>query len=103
MGAETTDPDQMWYSSLHSESRTTYSSYANPQMDEALLAGRTSTDEATRMEAYGTVQQLLATETPIIQYAASPWGWVLGDDVGGLVALPGGEFIPSEAFLAAEG
>ena len=97
-GAETTDPDLMWYSSLHSQSATNYSKYSNPEMDAALDAGRTSTDEADRAAAYSTVQTLLAAESPIIQYMASPWGWVVSDDIAGLVALPGGDFVPSQVY-----
>lgn len=100
MSAETDDPDVMWHNTLHSESPTNSVKYSNPEMDEALTAGRTSTDEATRREAYSTVQRLLATETPLIQYMASPWGWVISDDIGGLVSLPGGEFVPSEVYFA---
>ncbi len=97
-GADTTDPDLMWYSSLYSTSATNYSKYSNPEMDAALDAGRTSTEEADRAAAYSTVQTLLASESPIIQYMASPWGWVVSDDVAGLVALPGGDFVPSEVY-----
>ena len=46
------------------------------------------------------MQTLLASESPIIQYIASPWGWVIADDVDGLVALPGGDFIPADVFLS---
>ena len=77
-GVETTDPDLMWYTGLYSTSGTNFSKYANPEMDAALDAGRTTADEAARAEAYATVQQLLATESPIIQYAGvAPWGWVV--------------------------
>jgi len=98
-GTESDDPDIIWYNALHSESQTNYSGYATPEMDAALDAGRTSADESVRVEAYATVQRLLATETPLIQYLSSPWGWTVSDAVGGLVALPNGDFAPGDAFL----
>ena len=44
------------------------------------------------------LQTLLAAESPIIQYMASPWGWVVSDDIAGLVALPGGDFVPGQVY-----
>ncbi|MCZ7526289.1 MAG: ABC transporter substrate-binding protein [Acidimicrobiia bacterium] len=100
MGVETSDPDIVYYGTFHSESASNYVAYSNPEMDEALDRGRTSTDPSERAEAYATVQRLLAEDVPVFEYAASPWGWVMGDDVHGLVALPGGEFDPAGVFLA---
>ena len=98
-GVETTDPDLMWYTGLYSTSGTNFSKYANPEMDAALDAGRTTADEAARAEAYSTVQHLLATESPFIQYAASPWGWVVADGVGGLQVLQNASFTPGLVYL----
>ena len=98
----TTDPDLMWYNQLHSGSPTNNSKYTNPEMDAALDAGRTATDDATRVEAYATVQQLLATESPFIEYLASPWGWVVADGVGGLEALQNAAFAPGLVYLEDE-
>lgn len=98
-GAETQDPDQLWWASLHSESGSNYTGYANPEMDAALDAGRRSADEDVRAEAYGTVQQLLADDVPIIQYMSSPWGWVVRDEVAGFETLPGAEFLGSTVYF----
>jgi len=98
-GAETQDPDQLFYASLHSESGTNYGGYENAEMDAALDAGRTSADEDVRVDAYSTVQQLLADEVPIIQYMSSPWGWVVRDEIGGFETLPGAEFVGAKVYF----
>jgi peptide/nickel transport system substrate-binding protein len=99
MGIETDDPDAMWYGNFHSESSSNYVKFPSPEMDAALDTGRTTADEATRKEAYSVVQQLLANETPLIQYSSSPWGWVVREEMGGAATLPGGEFVPSQLFF----
>jgi len=99
----TTDPDLMFYNQLYSTSPTNNSRYVNPEMDAALDVGRTSTDEATRAEAYSTVQHMLATDVPFFQYLASPWGWVVVDGVGGLDSLQNAGFAPGLVYLEAEG
>lgn len=98
MGVQTDDPDSMWFGNFYSESPSNYVKFPSPEMDAALIAGRESADEATRKEAYSVVQQLLANETPLIEYSSSPWGWVVVDAVGGAATLPGGEFVPSKLF-----
>ena len=102
LGAENVDPDLMYYNLFHSTSTTNYGKYSNPEMDAALLAGRTSQDEAERAAAYSTVQELMAQDMPVIEWSRSPWGWVLDTAVGGFETLPGSEFHTGSVFLAAE-
>ncbi len=99
MGVDTDDPDQMWYAAFSSDSPSNYTKYSNPEMDKALLAGRESADPETRKEAYAVVQQLLANETPLIQYGATPWGWVVRDEIGGAITISSGEFIASQLYF----
>src|SRR5690606_857471 len=103
LGAETYDPDSIFYNQFISTSSTNYAKYRNPEMDAALELGRTSSDEATRRQAYSTVQELLARDMPAIEWARPSWGWIMDESVNGLVALPGAEFRPGSVFIVGDG
>ncbi|MEX2625660.1 MAG: ABC transporter substrate-binding protein, partial [Ilumatobacteraceae bacterium] len=81
------DPDLAFYSSLHSDSANNYAGYSNPEVDEALDAGRRTADFDERYEAYLTVQEALATDVPFFQVVTSPWGWFGNPQLGGMQAL----------------
>jgi peptide/nickel transport system substrate-binding protein len=98
--ADIVDPDLLYYNALHTGTTGNYTKYSNPEMDAALELGRMSNDEAERMEAYRTVQELFARDIPIIEWSKSPGGWVMSPEVHGLVALPATDFHPSTVFLA---
>jgi peptide/nickel transport system substrate-binding protein len=102
MGSSNRDPDLQLYANFHSESPSSSSGYASDEMDQALEAGRTGTDEADRRQAYATAQRLLAEDVPVFQYASAPWGWVVRDEVHGVVALPGAEPIAGRIFIEPE-
>ncbi len=100
--ADSVDPDLLYYNAFYTDATGNYTKYSNPEMDAALDLGRTSNDEAERMAAYRTVQELYARDIPVIEWSKSPGGWVLAPEVNGLVALPGSEFHPSTVWLAAD-
>jgi peptide/nickel transport system substrate-binding protein len=100
LGPETVDADLMYFNQFHSTSTNNYGKYSNPEMDAALEQGRQSSDPAVRQQAYTTVQELMARDIPTIEWSKSPWGFVLGDDVFGLVTLPGTEFHPGSVYLS---
>ncbi len=100
LGPETVDADLMYYNQLHSTSSSNYGKYSNPEMDAALEQGRKSNDPAVRQEAYTTVQELIARDIPTIEWSKSPWGWITGDNVYGLITLPNTEFHPGSVYLA---
>ena len=100
LGAENVDADLMFFNQFNSTSANNYGKYNNPEMDAALLQGRTSGDPAVRAAAYTTVQELMARDMPTIEWSKSPWGWVTGADVYGLETLPGTEFHSGSIYLA---
>jgi peptide/nickel transport system substrate-binding protein len=60
------DPEPNLYKLLHSGGQTNYMGYDDPKVDAALEKGRDSADEATRKEAYATVEQLVLTDLPVL-------------------------------------
>jgi peptide/nickel transport system substrate-binding protein len=63
-----TDPDQfvIWHSSQIGPDQMNRLSFANPEVDRLLEAGRASCHEGERVEHYRRFQQILAEELPMI-------------------------------------
>ncbi|MGB3438183.1 MAG: ABC transporter substrate-binding protein [Actinophytocola sp.] len=78
------DPEPNLHKLLHSDGQTNYMSYSSPEMDEALDAGRQSTDDATRAEAYAEVERLVAQEVPILPFRNQAGYTVHSKDLVGL-------------------
>ena len=70
------DPEPNLYISFHTGQSGNFNKYSNPQMDAALDAGRTSLDSNARIQAYKTVQQLLADDVPSFFYARVQQGFL---------------------------
>ena len=62
------DPDPTMYDVFHTDGVKNYGKYSNPEVDAALEAGRTSTDEQERFDAYVKVQELIIADAPFIFY-----------------------------------
>jgi peptide/nickel transport system substrate-binding protein len=62
------DPDQydIWHSSKTRPEELNHASYANPEVDRLLEAGRRTCDEASRKAIYGELQARLAEDQPIV-------------------------------------
>lgn len=60
------DPDDFYYAQHHSEGASNAQSYANPEVDELLEAGRTETDAAQRKEIYDKASAIIAEEASYI-------------------------------------
>ena len=78
------DPDADYYATLDSQSPSNYMHYSNPAVDAALTQGRQSTSTAVRKQAYGVVQQHLASDVPAFMTTRNKWGWIGVSQVGGL-------------------
>ncbi|MFC4855918.1 ABC transporter substrate-binding protein [Actinophytocola glycyrrhizae] len=78
------DPEPNLYKLLHSGGQTNYMSYSSPEVDAALDEGRQSTDEATRAEAYATVERLVARDVPILPFRNQATYTVHSSDLVGL-------------------
>ena len=75
MGNELNDPDS-WFSFFRTGSGTNWARFSNPEFDEAILKGRTSSADADRQAAYSKAAEILAREVPVIRTLGTPWGWV---------------------------
>jgi len=64
----------------------------DPQIEAALQQGRTNSDEATRIEAYQTVDKLLAKDLPYIWIGRAPWSMSASNKVANFAnpTLPDG-------------
>jgi len=61
------DPDRYMFNAYISKgSIVNYPGYANPAVDQALITGRTTSDAATRKQAYGVIQQAIAKDVPLV-------------------------------------
>ena len=60
------DPDGSYFNQFHTGGSGNYEHYSNPALDALLDQGRTSTDEAQRMDLYGQAQQILRNDVPVI-------------------------------------
>lgn len=71
----------------------------DPELNEALMTGRTSTVEAERRSAYETVQQRLGDVTPGVFLQRVALGAVSGEKVGGLAQYGLGSLLPEELWI----
>ena len=71
----------------------------DPELNEALLAGRTGTTEEERKAAYDTVQQRLIALTPFFFIARGAPSAIAGTNVGGLVQYGLGSLLPEELWI----
>jgi peptide/nickel transport system substrate-binding protein len=62
------DPDQyvVWHSSQSGPDQLNHISYANPEVDRLLEAGRTSCVQAERVKYYHQLQEVLAEDLPLV-------------------------------------
>ncbi|MCZ7526301.1 MAG: ABC transporter substrate-binding protein [Acidimicrobiia bacterium] len=93
------DPDLNFFTQLHSGSNSNWTAYSDPEVDEALVTGRTSTDEQTRREAYSLVQEHLAADVPLFVLNATPWGYMGRPEVHGVGMMQNAIFQPSVVWL----
>lgn len=78
------------FNNFHSEGSSNFGNYANPEMDEALETARSSPDEDERAEAWGTVQEIMATDLPWVFYARNATALLTNPDLRGVVFTPQG-------------
>jgi peptide/nickel transport system substrate-binding protein len=83
----------------------------DPELEAALQKGRTSSDPAARIEAYKTVDKLLARDLPYLWISRAPWSMSAGPKVMNFAGptfpdgtraegFRGGTFSPAEIWLA---
>ena len=61
-----TDPDRATFLQFRSDGGSNYGSYANPEVDRLLAAGRSETDPDKRKDIYTKVAQIVTDDSPYI-------------------------------------
>ncbi|HSB79402.1 MAG TPA: peptide-binding protein [Candidatus Methylomirabilis sp.] len=86
------DPDQydIWHSSQTGPDQLNHVSYKNPEVDALLEAGRRTFDEAKRKAIYGTFQDIMAEEQPVVFLYVPDALPVVSSRVQGIAPAPAG-------------
>ena len=64
--ADVPDPDNFLFKLFHSRSPRNFFRYANPSVDDLLMAARSAPDPQRRVELYRKVEQLVLDDAPLI-------------------------------------
>jgi oligopeptide transport system substrate-binding protein len=80
--------DNFLYSLFSTENENNYSSYSNPDVDQALLDARSTADTASRLAKYQEIERQIGEAAPIIPVLNSAHHHVASDRVRGLVLAP---------------
>ncbi|MEV5828214.1 ABC transporter substrate-binding protein [Spirillospora sp. NPDC052242] len=90
------DPEPQLWDVFHSRSRSNLAGVADPQLDEALDKGRTSTSLEERKAAYKTAQERLAALVPVIYYTRAAPAVETAGHVHGARQYGWGSLLPEE-------
>jgi len=82
------DPDGYMHRTFITDGSTNVFQYSDPEVDEWLEAGRTTTDQAARYEIYADLQGKLACEGPIVHVAYGTLFTAIADEVEGFQQMP---------------
>ncbi|HEX7039999.1 MAG TPA: ABC transporter substrate-binding protein [Trueperaceae bacterium] len=82
------DPDGYLHRTFITGGSTNVFEYSDPEVDEWLEAGRTTTDQAARYEIYADLQRKLACEGPIVHIAYGTLFTAIADEVEGFQQMP---------------
>ncbi|MEX5633237.1 ABC transporter substrate-binding protein [Parafrankia sp. FMc2] len=93
------DPEPRLWSAFSGSSAANVPGVNDPELNEALMTGRTSTAEAERRSAYETVQRRLGDVTPGVFLQRVALGAVSGEKVGGLAQYGLGSLLPEELWI----
>lgn len=93
------DPDGDWYwwhsrnTKPNGEISLNFARFSDPEIDDALITGRQTQDQATRQEAYATVQQRFTDLLPYLWLHHIQWSIGARTDIYGIEngPLPNGE------------
>jgi peptide/nickel transport system substrate-binding protein len=89
----TGDPDYGLFPVYHSDNwgeAGNRNFYGNPRVDELLDLGRTTTDDALRMQNYREAQELIMADLPLIPLWESVELHATRDNIGGFRVSPTG-------------
>lgn len=95
------DPEPRLWTAFHGASSSrNLSGIDDRELNAALDAGRTATNQAERDAAYHTVQERLIALTPVIFFTRTFAGAATGRNVGGLHMYTAGSVLPEELWIA---
>ncbi|MBL7514629.1 hypothetical protein [Frankia nepalensis] len=93
------DPEPRLYTAFHGSSAANLSGINDPELNQALLDGRTATSEPDRKVAYDKVQARLTELAPVAFFIRAEPAVIAGKKVSGLVQYGLGSLLPSEIWL----
>lgn len=93
------DPDFPLWTAFHSKSPGNFVGTNDPQLDQALDAGRIATSEDDRKTAYNTVQERLAEIVPGIWYTRAAPSVIYGSNVNGVDLYTLGSPLPENIWM----
>lgn len=93
------EPEPRLWAGLHGGSGGNFSGVDDQQLNEALDAGRNSTDDAGRKAAYDAVQKRLVEIVPVIFFSSSVLGYIANPDVGGAQQYGLGSLLPETLWI----
>jgi len=94
------DPEPNLYISFRTGQTGNFNRYSNAQMDAALDTGRTSLDNNARIQAYKTVQQIMADDVPSFFYARTQQGFLTSPKVHDLKVFEDGTALVDRIWLS---
>ncbi|MEV1128703.1 ABC transporter substrate-binding protein [Agromyces sp. NPDC049794] len=98
-----TDPEPNLAKLLRTDGQTNYMGYSNPDVDDALDAGRDSTDAGERAEAYAEVERLVVEDVPVLPIRNQEAYTVHAAALQGLTLHGDGSLLFDRLWLAADG
>jgi ABC-type dipeptide transport system, periplasmic component len=101
--ADFIDPEPRLYTMLYSTAGMNMAGVSDPEIDEAILIGRQSSDVAERKEAYEIVQQRLNDLTPVIFMTRVVAGFATSPDVKSLPLFGRSSPLTEDIWLAGGG
>lgn len=93
------DPDYPLWSAFHSKSQGNFIGTNDPQLDEALDAGRISESQDERKMPYNTVQERLVEVVPGIWYTRAVPSVIYGENVKRVELFTLGSPLPEELWI----
>jgi peptide/nickel transport system substrate-binding protein len=87
------DPEPSVYEGLHTGGSVNWGRFGDPQMDQALDQGRTTTNTATKKSAYKVVQQRVADQAPLVWFNHADFGVVFSKQIVGFTVYGQGNML----------
>jgi peptide/nickel transport system substrate-binding protein len=87
------DPEPSVYEGLHTGGSVNWGNFSDPQTDQALDQGRSTTSDATKKSAYKTLQQRVADLAPLVWLNHADFGVAFAKSVSGFKVYGNGNML----------